>query len=77
MEHDVYPVFYSVFPLFLPVLLSPLEVFLASAQSKRLSQASHHVCASFLLLNAHQTPWYSSRPSASSTSGLFSSDLLE
>jgi hypothetical protein len=38
MEHGVYPVFYSYFPLFLPILLSPLEAFLAFAQSKRPSQ---------------------------------------
>jgi hypothetical protein len=38
VEHGVYPVFYSVFPLFLPVLLSPLEAFLAFAQSKCPSQ---------------------------------------
>jgi mannosyl-glycoprotein endo-beta-N-acetylglucosaminidase len=39
--------------------------------------ASHHVCASFLLLNAHQTPRHSGCPSASLISRLFSSDLLE
>jgi hypothetical protein len=38
VEHGVYPVFYSVFPIFLPILLSPPEVFLAFAQSKRPSQ---------------------------------------
>jgi hypothetical protein len=38
VEHGVYPVFYSVSPIFLPVLLSPLEAFLAFAQSKRPSQ---------------------------------------
>jgi hypothetical protein len=38
MKHGVYPVFYSVFPIFLSVLLSPLEAFLAFAQSKRPSQ---------------------------------------
>jgi hypothetical protein len=31
----LYPVIYSDFPLFFPVLLSPLEAFLAFAQSKR------------------------------------------
>jgi hypothetical protein len=38
VEHGIYPVFYSVFPLLLPILLSPLEVFLVFAQSKRPSQ---------------------------------------
>jgi hypothetical protein len=38
VEHGVYPVFYSDFPLFLPILLSPLEAFLAFDQSKRPSQ---------------------------------------
>jgi hypothetical protein len=77
MEHGVYLVFYSIFPLFSPVLLSPLEAFLAFAQSKVPFSASHHVCTSFLLLNTHQTPRHSGRPSASLISGLFLSDLLE
>jgi hypothetical protein len=38
VEHGVYPVFYSVFPLFLPILLSPPEAFLVFDQSKRPSQ---------------------------------------
>jgi hypothetical protein len=38
MEHSLYPVFYSDFPLFLLILLSPLEAFLAFAQSKHPSQ---------------------------------------
>jgi hypothetical protein len=38
VEHGVYPVFYSDFPLFLPILLSPPEAFLAFNQSKRPSQ---------------------------------------
>jgi hypothetical protein len=65
VEHGVYPVFYSDFPLILPILLSPLEAFLAFAQSKALFSASHHECASFLLLDAHQMPRHSGRPSAS------------
>jgi hypothetical protein len=38
VEHGIYPVFYSVFSTFLPVLLSPPEASLAFAQSKRPSQ---------------------------------------
>jgi hypothetical protein len=38
VEHGVYPVFYSDFPLFLLLLLSSLEAFLAFAQSKCPSQ---------------------------------------
>jgi hypothetical protein len=38
VEHGVYPVFYSDFLLFLLLLLSPPEAFLAFAQSKRPSQ---------------------------------------
>jgi hypothetical protein len=38
MEHGIHPIFYSDFPLFLLFLLSPLEAFLAFAQSKRSSQ---------------------------------------
>jgi hypothetical protein len=44
---------------------------------KALFLASHHVCASFLLLNAHQTPRHSGCPSASLISRLFLSDALE
>jgi hypothetical protein len=33
--------------------------------------ASHHVCTSFLLFDAYQTPWHSGHPSASLISGLF------
>jgi hypothetical protein len=52
MEYGVYPIFYSVFPLFLPVLLSPLEVFLSFAQLKRPSQHLT-MCA---LLSSFLTP---------------------
>jgi hypothetical protein len=38
VEHGIYPVFYSDFLLFLPVLLSPLEALLAFAQLKYPSQ---------------------------------------
>jgi hypothetical protein len=77
VEHGVYPAFYSVFLLFLPILLSLSKAALAFAQSKAPFSASHHVCASFLLLNTHQTPRQSSRPLASLISKLLSSDLLE
>jgi hypothetical protein len=36
--------------------------------------APHHMCASFLLFNAHQTLWHSGCPSASLISGLSLSD---
>jgi hypothetical protein len=38
VEHGIYSVFYSVFLLFLPILLSPSEAALAFAQPKRPSQ---------------------------------------
>jgi hypothetical protein len=31
VEHSIYSIFYSVFSIFLPILLSPLEAFLAFA----------------------------------------------
>jgi hypothetical protein len=50
VEHGVYSVFYSDFPLFLLLLLSPLEAFLAFAQLKRSSQRlTMRALLSFLL----------------------------
>jgi hypothetical protein len=51
VEYGVYSVFYSNFPLFLPILLSPSEAALAFAQSKRPSQhLTKCVLPSFFLM---------------------------
>jgi hypothetical protein len=44
VEYSIYLVFYSVFPLFLPILLSPLKAFLAFAQPKDSISVSPYVC---------------------------------
>jgi hypothetical protein len=56
VEHGVYPVFYSVFSLFLPILLSPLEAFLAFAQSKRPSQRLTKCVLLFFFLTPIRRP---------------------
>jgi hypothetical protein len=56
VEHGVYPVFYSDFPLFLLLLLHPLEAFLAFAQSKRPSQCLTMCALLFFFLTPIRCP---------------------
>jgi hypothetical protein len=52
----LYPVFYSVFPLFFPILLSPLKAFLTFAQPKRPSQHLTMCALSFFFLTPIRRP---------------------
>jgi hypothetical protein len=48
VEHGVYLVFYSDFPLFLPILLSPLEAFLPLIRINQSALLSVSPCVRFL-----------------------------